>query len=231
MLKNKFIFICGLLSFFINVNNAYSQQIQENQVVNTIQSNQNKDNIILNIPNKKYDKLKAQLEYCGMESNSAIRLACYENYISESGIKIYHVVKSNNLWVKNNDSAHKDWLVTVQSNNVGKSGNKTSLTIRCNNGSMSLYLKYGTPIGNKDISVNFGLSPENMGSYRFSPSKSEDALGIWNNNNAIYMSKFIAEHPITLYVKTNFTDGNQLDTFLLDGSDTALVDVRRACNW
>lgn len=219
----KKIFLISSLIFPLLFSNGNAQESQNSQ--------NNNGNIILNIPNNKYEKLKSQLAYCGTESNSELRLSCYESYISEAGIKIYHINDNDTLWVKKNDGVHKDWIATLKSGNIGRNGQKTALVLRCHAGEMSVYFKYGSPVGNRDIRIDLGLSLDSMGSYNFSPSQSEDALGIWTNNNAALIGKFIAQNPTNLFVKTNFTDGVQVDSFRINGSDTALTDVRRACNW
>lgn len=189
--------------------------------------------VVLDIPNQLLSKLTAEFKFCAQQSNAKIRLECYEQDIKEAGIPIYNPkIDTNSLWVKKNNVDKKDWLASIYSSNInGNNDTKTSLNFRCEQGHFSMYLKYSSPVGSKKTLINMGLSDDSMGTYTFSPSENEDALGLWDSNQAILLSKYIANSSGSLIIKTHFNDMLQVDTFNLDGSRDALTDVRRACGW
>ena len=160
-------------------------------------------------------------------------MECYEQNIKEAGIPIYNPkFNASSLWVKKDNVEKKDWLASIYSSNINGSHDlKTSLNFRCEQGHFSMYLKYSSPVGSKKTLINMGFSDDSMGSYTFSPSENEDALGLWDSNQAILLSKYIASSNGSLIIKTHFNDMLQVDTFNLDGSRDALTDVRRACGW
>lgn len=215
----KILGICSVIGF--HATNAFAQVDTQNK------------NIILDIPNQKFDVLKSQLSFCANESDAKMRLMCYETSIKEAGIPIYKSSKfeSSNSWATKSDNEHKDWLAAVQSVNIGVNGKKTLMSIRCTKGKTALYFLYNSPVGGSPIQIDIGSDETSLGQYQFKPSESQDALGLWESNQAIMLSKYIASLKEKVLVKTHFKDGIETDTFYITGSSQALTDVRRSCDW
>jgi len=221
----KRVYLLAVLAFLST--SAFADSVNENsQSVST-------PGVVLDIPNQLLSKLTAEFKFCAQQSNAKIRLECYEQNIKEAGIPIYNPkFNASSLWVKKDNVEKKDWLASIYSSNINGSHDlKTSLNFRCEQGHFSMYLKYSSPVGSKKTLINMGFSDDSMGSYTFSPSENEDALGLWDSNQAILLSKYIANSNGSLIIKTHFNDMLQVDTFNLDGSRDALTDVRRACGW
>lgn len=219
-MMKKIIGILSLLSL-LGFNNQYAL------------AQESPESIVLDIPNQKFDVLKSQLSFCANESDARMRLVCYETSIKEAGIPIYKATKieNGNSWATKSDNEHKDWLAAVQSVNIGVSGKKTLMSIRCTKGKTTLYFLYNSPVGSNPILIDLGPDETALGHYTFKPSESQDALGLWDNNQAIMLSKYISSLKNKLIIKTHFKDGLETDTFYINGSSQALTDVRRSCDW
>ena len=190
--------------------------------------------IVLDIQNTDFDHLKSELNFCGSEPDSRVRLSCYESAAKAMGLTTYSKKNEDttNRWVTKNNPKADDWIAAVQALEAPANGDKkTVMVLRCTSGKMSFYLQYGSTVGATPLTVDVGMSPESMGIYSFIPSGAKDALGLWDDGKARTMAGYIAQLPGEVYVRTHFPDSIQTDHFSITGISESLTDVRRACHW
>lgn len=149
------------------------------------------------------------LKFCASTLDKNTRLSCYNDVAAKNGIEVKplrgenDIAEANSHWiVKSNDNA-RDYIGVISSDTPiddrgVKMSEPVSLYFRCSQGAPFLYFKSGMNIGKDPVAVTImsnagGDTSSAAGHYKFSPSKSGDAFGVWSRDAVIVLFSYLRD--------------------------------------
>lgn len=145
------------------------------------------------------------LKFCASSHDKETRISCYDDVSKSYGIAVADTDGRSveaGTWSVKNDERAGDYIAMLQSGtgvSIDGVEGHVDLYVRCRNKQMSIYMKNGSNIGEADVMVSLGMDALNNGrSYQFHPSKTGDAFGIWNSQQAHVLYDFLSGLGSTL---------------------------------
>jgi len=196
------------------------------------------------------DGMKSTLRFCAGNPDAQGRLSCYEDLSRQNGI---HVLPASGTYgAEGSAAASFKWATKLDTSSAGPKtavaalatgdvtsadvvdpGEKAVLYMRCTDKKMAFYVTFDKPVSPDPVEVQISTTRNLIDArmYTWLPSKSNNAVGLWNDAQARVMASFVAGES-TLNVRVNQPAGRFIDAFFnLAGVRQAVSDVRSSCGW